>query len=117
LFYDEAEQRRRDGEVVRGPLRRVQLLADSLKGARVFVVAVNITQQATQLVKGCRLDSSPVFLDAAPRPGSELIDIPTCLGHPDYRHVEVAPFDHRLQRRKDFLVGQIARGTEEDQRI
>jgi len=29
----------------------------------------------------------------------------------------MAPFDHRLQRRKDFLVGQIAGGTEEDKRI
>src|SRR4030095_16386647 len=90
---------------------------DGLKRSRVFVVAVNITQQATQLVKGRRFDPSAVFLDAVSCPRSELIDIPTCLGHPDNRHIEVAPFNHRLQRRKDFLVGEIAGGTEEDQRI
>jgi hypothetical protein len=46
-----------------------------------------------------------------------LINIPTCLGHPDNWHAQVAPFDRRVQRRKDFRVGEIARGTEEDQRI
>jgi hypothetical protein len=38
-----------------------------------------------------------MFLDAVSRPRSELINIPTCLGHPDNGHVEVASFDHRLQ--------------------
>src|SRR5262249_61608916 len=33
------------------------------------------------------------------------------------RHVEVAALDHRLQRWKNFLVGEIARGTEKDQCI
>jgi hypothetical protein len=46
-----------------------------------------------------------------------LINVPTRLGHPDDRHVEVAAFDHRLQRRKDFFVREIAGSTEKDQRI
>src|SRR5262249_26531225 len=33
------------------------------------------------------------------------------------RHVEMAAFHHRLQRGEDFLVGQIARGPEEDQGV
>jgi hypothetical protein len=102
---------------MRRPLRRVELLADSLKGSRVFVIPINITQEPAQFIERRRIDSPPVFLDAVSRPRSKLINIPTCLGHPDNRHVEVAAFDHRLQRRKDFLVGEIATGTEEDQRI
>src|SRR5215831_18913998 len=98
---------------MRWSLRRVELLADGLKGGRVFIVTVNIAQQAAQLVEGRRIDPSAVFLDAVSCSRSELIDIPTRLGHSDNRHVEVAVFRHRLERRKDFLVGQIARGTEE----
>src|SRR4029450_14087638 len=44
LFYDQPEQRRWDGEVVRRPLRGAQLLADGLKGRRVLVVAVHIVE-------------------------------------------------------------------------
>jgi len=44
LFYDQPEQRRWDGEVVRRLLRGAQLLADGLKGRRVLVVAVHIVE-------------------------------------------------------------------------
>src|SRR5215469_8302397 len=99
---------------MRRSLRRVEFLADRLEGSCVFIVTTNIAQQAAQLVEGHRIDPAAVFLDAVFRARSELIDIPTRLRYPDNRHVEVAPFNHRLERRKDFLVGQIARGTEED---
>ena len=39
------------------------------------------------------------------------------LCYPDDRHIEVTATDHRLKRRKDLLVRQIPRGTEEDKRI
>jgi len=76
LFNNQPEERRRDGEVMRWPLRRVQLLADGLEGSCVFIVAVNIAQQTAQLVESRRVDPSAVFLDAVSCPGSELIDIP-----------------------------------------
>src|SRR5262245_46187766 len=42
LFYDCAEQYRRNGEVERWLLRRAQLLTQSLKGRKVFVITVDI---------------------------------------------------------------------------
>ena len=39
------------------------------------------------------------------------------LATPMTGHVEVAALDHRLQRREDLLVGQVAGGTEKNQRI
>ena len=39
------------------------------------------------------------------------------LGHADDWHIKVATFQHRLQRREDLLVGQIARRAEEDQGV
>ena len=55
-----------------------------------------------------------MLLQALAAPGPELIEGPAGLGHADHRHVEVAALDHRLQRREDLLVGEIARGAEED---
>jgi hypothetical protein len=37
-----------------------------------------------------------------------LIEIPAGLGYADDREVEIALVQHGLERRKDFLVGQIA---------
>ena len=46
LLHDEPEERGRDGKVVCRPLGRAELFADCLKRCRVFVVPVNIAQQA-----------------------------------------------------------------------
>ena len=101
---------------MRRPLRRAELLAKGLKRRRVVVVAVHIAQQAAQLVKSRSIDSA-VLLEAVARPGPELVEVPAGLGHADDRHIEVAALHHRLQRRENFLVGQIAGGAEKDQGI
>src|SRR5581483_6018881 len=116
LFYDGAEQHRRDGEIKRRLARAPQLPAQGLKRRRVFVVAVDVTQQPGQLVESRGLDAA-VLLDAVARPRAELIDLPAGFGHANDRHVEMAALDHRLQRRKNFLVGEIAGGAEKNQRI
>ena len=61
--------------------------------------------------------SAAVLLEAVARPGLELVEVPAGLGHADHRHVEVAALHHRLQRREDLLVGQVAGGAEEHQRV
>jgi hypothetical protein len=38
-------------------------------------------------------------------------------GDPDYRDLEGTSFRHRIERREDHLVGEIARHTEEYQRV
>ena len=83
---------------------------------RVVVVAVDVAQQAAQLVEGRRVEAA-VFLDAVARPRLELVEGPAGLGHADDRHVQVAALHHRLQRREDLLVRQIAGGAEEDQGV
>ena len=99
-----------------GPLRRAERGADGLKRGRVIVVAVHIAQQAAQPVTRRRIDA-PVVLEAVTGPGPELVEVPAGLGHADDRHVEMAAFRYRLQRREDFLIGEIARGPEEHQGI
>ena len=58
-----------------------------------------------------------MLLDAVARARAKLIDAPARLGDADDRHVQVAALHHRLQRREDFLVSQVARGAEKDECI
>ena len=57
------------------------------------------------------------FLDALLCPGAQLIERPAGLGDADDRHVEFAPLGHRLKCGEDLLVGQVARGPEEHERV
>src|SRR5439155_4123299 len=63
LLDHKLEQHRGDREVVRRPLRGADLFAQGLKGRRVLVVAIDIAQQAAQLVESRGMES-PVLLDA-----------------------------------------------------
>src|SRR5882762_3746974 len=53
LFHHGPEQRRWDGEVMGGALGWAELFAKGLEGRRVPVVAVDIPQQAAQLLERC----------------------------------------------------------------
>ena len=68
LLHHQPEQHRRNGEVVRRALGRAELLADGLKRGRVVVVAVDVAQQAAELVEGRRIEPA-VLLEAVLRPG------------------------------------------------
>ena len=116
LFHDHPEQHGRDGEVVRRALGRPSSLRDGLERGRIVVVAVHVAQQARQLGEGRRVEAA-VLLDAVLRPRLELVQGPARLGHADHRRLQVAAADHRLQRREDLLVRQVARGAEEDQGV
>ena len=116
LLDDRAEQHGRNGQVVRRPLRGAELLADApetspgrcsrrRRSAAGRTACRRPPDRARRASRGC------------PRPGLELVEVPAGLGHADDRHVEVAALHHRLQRREDLLVGQIAGGAEEDQGI
>src|SRR5262249_43637770 len=75
LFHHCLEQRRRNGEIVRWPLRRAQLLPEGLKRRRVLIVAVNIAQQTTQFCERGGINPA-MLLNAVMRPRPELIEIP-----------------------------------------
>src|SRR5262249_20464217 len=116
LFYNHPEQPGRDGEIVRWPLRRAQLLPEGLKRRRGLIVAVNIAQQTTQFCDRGGIDPA-VLLNAVMRSRPELIEIPASFGHADDRHIEVSALDHRLQGRKNLLISQIPGRTEKNQSI
>ena len=47
----------------------------------------------------------------------QLVKAPAGLGDANHRHIEVAAFDHGLQRGKDLLVRQVPGRAEKDQGI
>src|SRR5262249_25860750 len=86
-------------------------------GGRLAVVAVDVAQPLDELRERHRVDAAAVLLEALAGAGAELLELPARLRHADHRHVEVTTADHRLQRGKDLLVGEIARRAEENQRV
>ena len=91
-------------------------LAQRVERRRVVVVAVDVAQQPAELGEGRAVEPA-VLLEAVARPRLELVEVPAGLGDADDRHVEVAALHHRLQRREDLLVGEVAGGAEEDERV
>ncbi len=116
LLDDRTEEHRRYGEVVRRTLRGAEFFADGRKRGEVLVVAVDVAQQAAELFEGRAVETAVLF-EAVLRTRPQLVEGPGGLGHADDRHVEMAAFDHGLQRGEDFLVSQVARCAEEDEGI
>ena len=46
-----------------------------------------------------------------------LVEFPSRFGNADDRHLEVTALQHRLERREDFLVGEVARGAEKHKSV
>ena len=116
MLHDRREQRRRNGKVERRSPRGSERLADGLERGGIIVVTVHVAQQSAQFLK-CRPVKSAVLLKAVLCPGLELAGIPARFGHANDRHVEIPSLQHRLERREDFLVSQVARGAEKNKGI
>ena len=111
------EHARRNRQVVQRALRAAERVAQRRERRRRRVVAVDVAQQPTSFAKaasstlavlvdavlGARSRAGPAF-----QPDSR---------HADDRHVELAAPHQRVQRGEDLLVGEIAGGAEEHQRV
>src|SRR5580658_1137492 len=58
-----------------------------------------------------------VFLEAVVRSRPKPVQVPTAICNSDHRHIQMPAFHHRLQRRENLLVCEIARGAEEHQSV
>src|SRR6516225_4525981 len=86
------------------------------EGCRILVVAVDIVQQAAQLVESSRIRPT-MFLQAVFRASVKLIEIPPSFGNPDHGNIEVSSLYHRLEGRENLLVGKISGGAEKNERV
>ena len=100
-----------------GRCARAQLATQAIERRRIFVVAVHVAEQRQELVEGRPVDAAAVRLQAVSARASQLIEVPAGLCHADDGHVQMAALHHRLQRREDLLVREVAGRAEEHQRI
>src|SRR6185312_2144534 len=110
------ETRWRNGQIVRRMFGITKRLPHGGKGSRVGVVAVHIAQQAAELLPRRSVETT-VLLQAVLRPGFELVEPPPSLGDPDDRDRQRTALHHRLERRKDLLVGKVACSAKENESI
>ena len=107
---------RRNREIEERPLRVAERLPDAREGLEVAVVARHVLQQR-------REPRERGLVDGAARRHALAHALDQLLaGHrqpsdADDRHVQLPAGDERLQRRKDFLVREIAGHAEDDQRV
>src|SRR6185503_19176622 len=116
LIDDGLEEARRDGQVVRRVTRVPQLLAQALEGPRIGVIAVDVVQHADQASERVGIETA-VPLDAVAGARLQLIARPAGLGDANHGDVEVAASGQRLESGKDLLVGEVAGGPEEHERV
>src|SRR5271166_45472 len=116
LLYNGLEEERRDGEVMRGPLRRAKCSPERLKCREIRIVAVYIAKQGAQLRPRVAIDSAVCF-QAILGACFELVEVPAGLGYANHRNIELPVLNHRLQRREDLLVGQVASRSEKNECI
>src|SRR5882757_10073279 len=82
LLHYQPEQHGRNREIVRRMLAGANLPPDRAEGSGVFVVAVDIAQQAAQLLEGRAIDAA-VLLEAVIRTRPELVETPAGFGDAD----------------------------------
>ena len=110
------EQRRRNGEIERGPRRAAKHGLQCIEGGHIVVVAIDVIEQCQQaLERGGVVDAAlVVFVHQAlahvavpfgltPRRGRDA----------NHRHRQMAFFHHRIQRRKDLLAGEVPAEAED----
>jgi len=113
---DRLERRRRNGQVIQRLLRAAEAGAEFLKRRGVVVVAVHELKQLHEFLEAVRINAALCF-EAGASPRAKIVERERRTRDADDRLVEVMARDQPLKRRKDLLEGQVARRSEEHERI
>src|ERR1019366_116258 len=111
------EERGRDSEVVRRAPSTTQRALYRRERLRIIIVPAHVLEQGQKMVEGTlAVDTARsfyAFCHALVQTGQA----PLREGDADYRDPKGAAFHHRIKRRKNHFVGEIARHPEEYQRV
>ncbi len=111
------KKRRGNGEVVRGTMRLPERALERLECLGIVVVARYILQQGKQNPQRARTHDGARVPDALRDPFPQRRDAHGRARHADDGHGKDTALDHRVERGKDLLVGEVTRHAEEHQRI
>ena len=116
-LHDRAEHARRNRQVVNRPGCGAQSLFQPGEGRRIGVVAAHIAQLRRQLLEATGFEVAAALLDALAGALFQLVQGPARARHADNGNVEAVAVNHGIERRKDFLVCQIAGGAEKNEGV
>src|ERR1035441_8228836 len=116
-FDHRLEERGRDSEVVRRAPSTTQRALYRRERLRIIIVPAHVLEQGQKMVEATlAVDTARsfyAFCHALVQTGQA----PLREGDADYRDPKGAAFHHRIKRRKNHFVGEIARHPEEYQRV
>jgi hypothetical protein len=98
-------------------LRTAECLVEVSVDFGTPIIARHVAQQSRKLAERWLVAIIAVLRDAVVDPCPQLLNSPAVSGHADDRYLQAAALHHGVQRRKDLLVGEVAGGPEEYQRI
>jgi len=111
-----AKEAGRDGQVEHRPFGSRHGVAQARESRFVVVVAEDIRQPRDEAVIRCRIDAA-VIGEAVADPVAQPAEAPFLTCNRDDRDLQLVAFGHRLQRRKDLLIRQVAGGPEQHERV
>jgi hypothetical protein len=103
-------------EIVNRACRRAERLAELAKGFRVFIVAIDITQQRREFRELAGVEPARLR-EAVARPVAQLLEIPAGAGHADDGNRDAAAIHQGVERRENLLESKIAGRAEEDEGV
>src|ERR1700681_2014544 len=95
LLDDRPEVGGRNSQIKNRVLSACERLTQGLMSRRVRIIALYVAQQRAELVERRGVES-PMLFETGPYAGPEFIHIFRRPRHADYRHVQVAMFNHGL---------------------
>ncbi len=114
--HDGCEHAGRDREVAKRKSRVAQRSAEAIEGRRVAIVAFDVADLARERRERAAVDAA-VLREAVPDPRAQSLHGPAGARDADDRHGQRAAADERLQCRVDLPVHEIARRTEQHERV
>ena len=111
------EHRGRDGEVEERVCGGAERRLETGETARVAVIAGDVAQPVSEPGEHRIIDGAQMGLDPVAGAGGEFLGGPIVQSDADDRALEGAARLHPVERGKDHLVGEIAGGAEDHQRV
>src|ERR1035438_3639474 len=114
---DRLEERRRNSQIMRRSPRVTERLFDGYECARGLIVSTHILEQRQKTFERLFVIDSTRALNTVRHPIVQTRHPPIRKGNADHWNFQGPSLYHCIECRKNHLVGQVARHTEEHQRI
>ena len=114
---DSSEKNRRNGQIMDRTLGSSEGLLERLERGGIAVVAIDILESIRKLLEDLLIDPAAIGGDPLAGAVDDLLARHATLGNTDDRPLQHPPAVKRLDGVEEFLMGQVSRGSEEDEGV